>query len=44
MKRLHIHVSVDDLSPSIRFYSALFGRKPTKQKSESKKVTMPNGG
>jgi catechol 2,3-dioxygenase-like lactoylglutathione lyase family enzyme len=34
MKRLHIHVSVDDLSQSIRFYSALFGREPTKQKRD----------
>lgn len=34
MKRLHIHVSVDDLSQSIRFYSALFGREPAKQKSD----------
>jgi catechol 2,3-dioxygenase-like lactoylglutathione lyase family enzyme len=34
MKRLHIHASVEDLSQSIRFYSALFGREPTKQKSD----------
>lgn len=34
MKRLHIHVSVDDLSQSIRFYSVLFGRGPTKRKSD----------
>jgi len=25
MKRFHIHVSVSDLSQSIRFYSTLFG-------------------
>jgi hypothetical protein len=25
MKRMHIHVSVDNLSDSIRFYSAMFG-------------------
>ena len=24
MKRLHVHVNVDDLAPSIRFYSTLF--------------------
>ena len=24
MKRLHVHVSVDDLAHSIQFYSALF--------------------
>ncbi|ADE16398.1 Glyoxalase/bleomycin resistance protein/dioxygenase [Nitrosococcus halophilus Nc 4] len=34
MKRLHIHVSVDDLSQSIRFYSALFGCEPAKQKRD----------
>lgn len=29
MKRLHVHVSVDGLAESIRFYSALFGSEPT---------------
>jgi catechol 2,3-dioxygenase-like lactoylglutathione lyase family enzyme len=29
MNRLHIHVSVEDLPLSIRFYGALFGSKPT---------------
>ncbi|HDR9069021.1 MULTISPECIES: hypothetical protein [Burkholderia] len=29
MKRLHIHVSVEDLTASIRFYSALFASRPT---------------
>ena len=24
MKRLHVHVSVDDLAQSVRFYTALF--------------------
>ena len=28
MKRLHVHVSVDDLSRSIGFYSALFASDP----------------
>ena len=28
MKRLHIHVSVDRLDRSVRFYSALFGSEP----------------
>jgi catechol 2,3-dioxygenase-like lactoylglutathione lyase family enzyme len=32
MKRLHVHVSVEDLEKSIGFYSALFGAKPTKIK------------
>jgi len=34
MKRLHVHVSVDDLAGSIRFYSALFGSEPTVAKSD----------
>lgn len=29
MKRLHVHVSVDDLARSIGFYSALFAARPT---------------
>ena len=29
MKRLHIHVSVDELATSVRFYNALFGAEPT---------------
>src|SRR3984885_12525695 len=29
MKRLHVHVSVDDLQTSLRFYSALFATDPT---------------
>ena len=28
MKRFHVHVHVDDLKQSIRFYSALFGVEP----------------
>jgi len=28
MKRLHVHVHVDDLSQSIRFYSTLFAVEP----------------
>lgn len=34
MKRLHLHVSVDELDPSIAFYSALFGAEPVVQKSD----------
>jgi len=30
MKRFHMHVSVSDLSKSLRFYSALFGVDPVK--------------
>lgn len=34
MTRLHIHVSVDNLEQSTKFYSALFGVEPTKQKPD----------
>jgi catechol-2,3-dioxygenase len=29
MKRLHVHVSVEDLAQSVRFYSTLFAATPT---------------
>jgi predicted enzyme related to lactoylglutathione lyase len=29
MKRMHVHVAVDDLDRSIGFYSALFDASPT---------------
>lgn len=34
MKRLHVHVGVDDLNKSIGFYSTLFGAEPTVTKSD----------
>jgi catechol 2,3-dioxygenase-like lactoylglutathione lyase family enzyme len=34
MKRMHIHISVDDLNKSIHFYSALFGNGPTVAKPD----------
>lgn len=34
MKRLHVHVSVGDLSRSIEFYSALFASEPSVVKSD----------
>lgn len=34
MKRLHVHVGVDDLTRSIRFYSTLFGTEPTVAKDD----------
>ena len=34
MKRLHIHISVDDLQESRTFYTALFGAEPTKIKKD----------
>ena len=29
MKRMHVHVAVDDLERSVRFYSALFAAQPS---------------
>jgi len=34
MKRLHVHVSVNDLAESIRFYSTLFAAEPTVVKDD----------
>ena len=34
MKRFHIHVSVNDLAKSIRFYSTLFGAAPSKVEAD----------
>ena len=34
MKRLHVHVGVNDLGQSIRFYSTLFGSEPTVTKPD----------
>ena len=34
MKRLHVHVSVDDLAQSVRFYSTLFAVEPTVLKDD----------
>ena len=34
MKRFHVHVAVNDLATSIRFYSALFGADPAVTKAD----------
>jgi extradiol dioxygenase family protein len=34
MKRFHVHVSVNDLARSIRFYSSMFGAAPTVEKGD----------
>ena len=34
MKRLHIHVAVDDLNRSVGFYSALFAAEPSVEKAD----------
>lgn len=34
MKRLHVHIGVNDLAASINFYSVMFGAQPTVQKPD----------
>lgn len=34
MKRLHLHVSVENIEDSVKFYSSLFGVSPVKQKAD----------
>lgn len=34
MKRLHVHVAVDDLADSIGFYATMFGAEPTVRKHD----------
>lgn len=34
MKRLHIHIAVDDLESSVGFYATLFGAEPTVRKPD----------
>lgn len=34
MKRMHVHISVDDLAKSINFYNQLFGSAPSVQKAD----------
>lgn len=34
MKRMHLHVAVDNIPQSVRFYSALFGVPPTVEKPD----------
>lgn len=40
MKRLHVHVAIDDLQKSIRFYSALFAAEPTVVKPDYAKWSL----
>ncbi len=40
MKRMHLHVSVDDLVKSISFYNALFGTTPTVHKPDYAKWVL----
>lgn len=34
MSRLHVHLHVNDLAQSVRFYSALFGTEPSKREAD----------
>lgn len=34
MKRMHIHVGVDNIEAGVKFYSALFGTQPAKSKED----------
>lgn len=34
MKRLHVHVSVENINEAVKFYSAMFGAEPVKLKSD----------
>jgi catechol 2,3-dioxygenase-like lactoylglutathione lyase family enzyme len=42
MKRLHVHVGVEDLDRSIRFYSTLFSAEPTVVKDDYAKWMLDN--
>jgi catechol 2,3-dioxygenase-like lactoylglutathione lyase family enzyme len=42
MSRLHVHIAVDNIEQNIRFYSALFGVKPTVAKSDYVKWELSN--
>ena len=42
MKRLHVHMGVEDLATSIRFYSTLFATEPTVRKPDYAKWMLEN--
>jgi catechol 2,3-dioxygenase-like lactoylglutathione lyase family enzyme len=42
MKRFHVHVAVEDLEQSVRFYSTLFGAEPTVAESDYAKWMLDN--
>lgn len=44
MKRMHIHVGVEKLDQSIKFYSALFGAPPSKTKEDYAKWMLDDPG
>jgi catechol 2,3-dioxygenase-like lactoylglutathione lyase family enzyme len=42
MRRFHVHVSVDNLDESVRFYSTLFATAPTVQQTDYAKWMLEN--
>lgn len=40
MKRMHVHISVDDLEKSKRFYTAMFGQQPSVSKADYAKWVL----
>lgn len=44
MKRVHVHVAVDDLAESIRFYNTLFAAEPSVQKADYAKWMLEARG
>src|SRR5579883_2656738 len=42
MKRLHVHMGVEDLAASIRFYSTLFAAEPAVRKADYAKWMLEN--
>lgn len=44
MKRIHIHISVEDLQQGINFYSALFGGQPSKTREDYAKWQLDDPG
>ena len=44
MKRFHVHVSVEKLDESIRFYSSLFGAAPTVVQPDYATLLLDSGG
>lgn len=40
MKRMHIHIAVDDLETASSFYAAIFGQDPTVSKSDYAKWSL----
>jgi catechol 2,3-dioxygenase-like lactoylglutathione lyase family enzyme len=44
VKRLHVHIAVDDIERAIGFYSALFGSRPSVVKPDYAKWMLDNPG